>query len=193
MSDTYTMRKLGADKIALLGLFVMALLTARFVVGLRSAILLSEPIPLPGEGISMSVPVGNGWQSDGRWVRREGLLTLASNFPVGASEPTAGVFCRYLTTAEPTTAQARFEREAVRARGNLVQIGEMQTEMLIFTWARIEGQDIPVMFVGIAILPDGGQLDISVVESTGDAEQAERAFRSVVESVSVDVRPGMAA
>lgn len=194
MSDTHSIRKLGGDKIALLGLFVMALLTARFVVGLRSAILLSEPIPLRRAGISVSVPLGNGWQSDGRWVRREGVLTLASNFPVGTGEPSAWILCRYLTTAEPTPTKAHFEREAARAKGVIVQIGEMQTERLIFTWARIEGQDMLVtMFVGIAVLPDGGQLDISVAEYTGDADQAERAFKSVVESVTLDVHPGMAA
>ena len=194
MSDTHSIRKLGGDKIALLGLFVMALLTARFVVGLRSAIVLSEPVPLRNAGISVSVPLGNGWQSDGTWEYQDGVSVLTSNFPVGAGQSTAGVFCRYLTTAEPTTVEARFEREAARIKGVIVQTGEMQTDVLIFAWARIEGQDMPVtMFVGIAVLPDGGQFDVTVAESTGDADQAERAFKRVVESVTLDVRPGMAA
>ncbi len=49
---------------ALLGLFILALLAARFVVALKSAVLLSEPIELPRSGLSVSVPMGNGWYSE---------------------------------------------------------------------------------------------------------------------------------
>lgn len=183
MSDTGTMRKLGADKIALLGLFVGALLTARFVVGLRSALVLSEPIPLPRTGLSMSVPVGNGWQSEGKWSNRN---DLSSFFFVGGSQPTAWVICRYLAIAETATPLMRFERLAGEANGEIVEINEKQTDMLIFEWARVKGRERrTTKLLGTAILPDGGQLDVEVNEITGDARQAEQVFNSVVESVNL--------
>lgn len=186
MSDTYTIRKLGGDKIALLGLFVAALLTARLVVGLRSALVLSEPIPLRRTGLSISVPMGNGWQSKGKWDYHDGASVLSSFFFLGGSEPTAWVICRYLATAETTTPRMRFEREADKVNGVIIEINEMSTDMLILEWAHVKGQEIPrTMFLGTAILPDDGQLDIEVNEITGDAEQAEQVFNRVVESVNL--------
>ncbi|MHC4704810.1 MAG: hypothetical protein ACYTFQ_30045, partial [Planctomycetota bacterium] len=163
-------------------------------VGIRSALVLSEPIPLPGAGISVSVPMGNGWQSAGQWSYSDDGYALKSRFIVGAGKATATVACRYLVTAETMTPQARFQREAAKVGGGIVEMDEMRTDTLIFVWARIRGQEMPVTkFVGTTILPDDRQLDITVMEFTGDTEQAESAFRAVVESVTLDSHPAMAA
>ncbi len=194
MSDTYSIKKLGGDKIALLGLLVLALLTARLVVGIRSALVLSEPIPLPRAGISVSVPIGNGWQSAGHWSYRDDAYILTSSFLAGTGEATAWVLCRYMVTAETTAPQERFDREADEVGGDVVEIDEIRTDTLIFVWARIEVRESPqTMFMGTAILPGDRQLDITVIEITGDAEQAESAFKGVVESANLDSGPGMAA
>jgi len=42
----------------------LALSAAHLVVALKSAVLLSEPIELPHGGLSVSVPMGNGWYSE---------------------------------------------------------------------------------------------------------------------------------
>lgn len=187
MSDASTIRKLGGDKIALLGLFVAALLTARLVVGLRSALVLSEPVPLARAGLSVSVPMGNGWQSEGKWDYLDDASTLSSSFFLGGSQPTALVICQYLATAETTTSRIRFEQTTAEVGGVIIEINETQTDMLIFEWAHVKGQEsLLTMFLGTAILPeDGGQLDIKVVESTGDARQAEQVFKGVVDSVNL--------
>jgi len=186
MSDTYSIRKLGGDKIALLGLFVAALLTARLVVGLRSALVLSEPIPLLRAGLSVSVPMGNGWQSEGKWRYLDGVSALGSSFFLGGSEATALVICQYLPTGDTSASRTRFEQATAEVDGVIIEINEMQTDMLIFEWAHVRGRESSLtMFLGTAILPDGGQLDIKVVESTGDARQAEQVFKSVVESVNL--------
>jgi hypothetical protein len=52
MSETYRFRKPGRDRAALPGLFVLALLTARLAVGLKSAISLSGLIALPCEAFN---------------------------------------------------------------------------------------------------------------------------------------------
>jgi len=187
MSDTSTMRKLGADKIALLGLFMAALLTARFVVGLRSVLVLSEPILLRGTGLSVSVPIGNGWQSEGKWGYLDGVPALSSSFFLAGDKSTALVICQYLATAETTTARMWFEREAEEANGDIAEINEKPTDMLIFEWARVKGREDPLtILLGRADLPGGGQLDIKVFESTGDSRQAEQVFNSVVENVNLD-------
>jgi hypothetical protein len=60
MDKTYDIRKIGGDKIALLGLFVVSLIIAHAIVVSKSAILLSEPITLADTGLSVSMPLGNG-------------------------------------------------------------------------------------------------------------------------------------
>jgi len=130
--------------------------------------------------------MGNGWQSEGKWSYLDGAAALGSSFSFGG-KPTAWVICRYLATAETATPLMRFERQASEANGEIVQeINEKQTDMLIFEWARVKGRKRPTTrLLGTAILPDGGQLDVEVNEITGDAEQAEHVFNSVVESVNL--------
>ena len=59
MDKTYNIKNIGGDKIALLGLIVVSLLIARFIVVSKSVILLSEPITLTDTGLSVSMPEGN--------------------------------------------------------------------------------------------------------------------------------------
>ncbi len=185
MTDTNKVKKLAADKIALLGLFVAALLTARLVVALKSALVLSEPIPLSRTGLSLSVPTGNGWQSQEQWRRQDNNFTLRSDFVPGSGKPTAWVVCRYLLAAETATPQMRLEQKALRNGGVIVQMDQMQTDTLIVDWAHVAGEEIPItIYMGTAELPDNRQLDVEVYEITGDAELAEQAFRAVVESLS---------
>ena len=71
MDKTYDIRKIGGDKIALLGLFIVSLLIARALVVSKSAILLSEPTRLTRSGLSVSMPEGNGWKSEGKWIGKK--------------------------------------------------------------------------------------------------------------------------
>ena len=183
MSDSYSIRKFGGDKIALLGLLVAALLTARLVVGLRSALVLSEPIPLHRADLSVAVPMGNGWQSGGKWLDHKGIFILGSTFFIGPSD-TAWVFCRYTANAGATTPQMWFEREKGKVDGVIIEIDEMRTDTFIMEWAQVKAHEGQLtMFLGAVSLPDDGRLDIQVVEVTGDAKQAEQVFGSIVESV----------
>ena len=188
MSETYNIRKLGGDKIALLGLFAISLLTARFVVGLRSTLLLSEPIPLQGAGLSVSVPTGNGWQSQEGWASDGSSFILSSGFSAG----TAGVICRYQPARGMAAPQMRFEQKARKYKGLIVEIDQMVTDSLIFDRARVKGNESPLTaFLATTILPGDWLLDIEVYEITGDVELAEQAFNRVVESVKLeDSRPG---
>ena len=64
MSETYEAKKYWADKIAMSGLFIGAVLIARLIIVSRSAVVLSEPIKSNCAALSVSIPAGNGWQSE---------------------------------------------------------------------------------------------------------------------------------
>ncbi len=186
MAEKHDIRKLGGDKIALLVLFALSLLAARFVVALKSKIAFSAPIPLPRTGLSVSVPTGKGWRGQGRWVRQGNAFILGSSFSPGSGKSTAEVICRYRATTGMIAPKLQFDQKAREHDGKIVETDRMDTDSLTFDWARIQGRNIPLtMFLATTVLPDDRQLDIEVYEYTGDADWAEQAFRGVVERVSL--------
>ena len=185
MDKTYDIRKIGGDKIALLGLFIIALLIARIIVASRSALVLSEPIKLTYTGLSVSMPEGNGWKSEKQWKHHENAFSLSSSFALGSSRPTAWAQCRYLLAAEPTTPQMRFEQKALEFEGQIVKMDQTKTDTLTFYWALIEQPQTPLSFIfGTAKLQNNHQLDIEVHQIMGDDEMAERTFKRIVKTLS---------
>ena len=195
MSEAYNIRKLGGDKIALLGLFAVSLITARLVVGLRSTLILSEPIQLQLAGLSISVPTGNGWQRQEGWATDGSSFILSSRFSSAPGHETAGVICMYRSARGMATPTTRFEQRARKYNGLIVEVKQTMTNSLIFEWARIKGEEARVtVFLATTPLPGNRLLDIEVYEITGDAEQAEQVFNRVIESVNLeDGRPRTAA
>ena len=169
---------------ALLGLFILALLAARLVVALKSAVLLSEPIELPRSGLSLSVPMGNGWYSEEKWECQENTFVVSSVLSLASDNPVAQARCRYLLAAEPTAHRIRFEQRASEVDGTIVKTDQTQTAALTIDWAHIEKPEILLdMFMGTAELPNKRQLDIEVNQITGDTELAEQTFRAIVTSL----------
>jgi hypothetical protein len=189
MDKTYDIKKIGGDKIALLGLFVVALLIARLIVASKSALILSEPIILAQAGLSVSMPSGNGWKSEKQWNyhKNASSFSLSSNFSPGSGKPTAWAHCRYLLAAETTTPQIRFEQMASEVDGAIIKTDWMQIDTLTIDWALIEKPQTPLSFIfGTAKLPNNHQLDIEVHQIMGDAEMAELAFKRIVKSLNFE-------
>lgn len=185
MDKTYDIRKIEGDKIALLGLFIVALLIAHIIVVSKSALVLSEPITLTHTGLSVSMPAGNGWKSEKQWRDQENGFFLSSSFALGSSRPTAWAQCRYLLAAEPTTPQMRFEQKALEVEGAIIKLDRMRIDTLIIDWALIEKPQTPLSFIfGTAKLPNNHQLDIEVHQVMGDTEMAERTFKRIVKTLS---------
>ncbi len=184
MNETAEGIKPGGDKIALLGLFVIALLIAQLIVGSRSAILLSEPIELTHTGLSVSIPLGNGWQSKKTWVFHDNAFILGSNYATNPSKPTALAQCQYRFAADIFTPQELFKQKALEVTGVIVNTDQVQTDTLVFDWAHINTPQINLhMFIGTALLPGNHQLNIEVHEIAGNFDIAEKAFISIINKV----------
>jgi len=187
MNDTYGTNKPGYDKIALLGLFITALLMAHFIVVFKSRISFSDPIRLSQAGLSVSIPVGQAWQSDRQWQYRENMFSLSSLFPRGSVRPTAWANCRYLLSAETTPPQMRFEQRVSEIGAVIVETNQTQTDTLTIDWARIDKPEVHFsMFLGTARLPDNRQLDIEVSQIAGDGELAELVFKHIIETLKFE-------
>ncbi len=189
MGRTYEMLKFGGDKIALLGLFVAALLLARLLVISRSSIILSEPIELTYGGISVSMPAGNGWKCSGQWRYMDSSLTLSSSLTGSSGSPVASAHCRYLLAAERKSPAERFENKAAEIEGRIVKVGRTEEGEIAIDWAQMEkAKTLFSMFLGTCRLPDERQFEIEVNEIAGEAAMAERVFKKIVASISFEDR-----
>lgn len=181
MNGTYGTKKPGYDKIALLGLFIAALLMARFIVVFKSKLLFSDPISLSQTGLSVSMPVGQSWQSEKQWKYQNNMFTISSLFPLGSKEPTTWANCRYLLSAETTTPQMRFEQRESEIDAVIAETNQTQIDTLTIDWARIDKPEVYFsMFFGTARLPDNRQLDIEVNQIAGDGDLAEQVFKHII-------------
>jgi hypothetical protein len=187
MNDAHGTYNPGYDKIALLGLFIVALLSARLVVTFKSRIAFSKPIPLPQTGLSISMPKGYSWQSDKQWQYQENFFTISSLFPLGSDKPTTWANCRYLLSAEKTTPQMRFEQVASEINAAVVESNHIQADSITIDWARIDKPEfLFTVFYGTARLPDNRQLDIEVRHISSDGRFAEQAFQGMIESLKFE-------
>jgi hypothetical protein len=187
MNDTHDTNKPGYDKIALLGLFIAALLMARLIVVFKSRIVFSKPIPLPQSGLSVSMPSGYSWQSEKQWTYQENMFTISCLFPLGSDRPTTWANCRYQLSAETITPQMRFERTASEIDAVIVETKQTQINGIMIDWARIEKPEfLFTVFYGTAGLPDNRQLDIEVRHIASDGRFAERAFQGIIENLKFE-------
>ena len=137
MDGTYEIRRRWVNKIAFLGLFIVALLIARFIVVWRSAIVLSEPIELDCAGLSVSIPAGNGWQSEKQWKYQQNSFTLGSFFNPGSGSITAAVSCRYLLAATKATPDVLFEEKTSAVGGSkIAKTGQIEIGRPGFSFAK---------------------------------------------------------
>jgi hypothetical protein len=183
-------QKQGGDKIGLLGLFVLAVIAAYFTVALKSAVKLSEPIPLPHTGLSMSIPVGNGWHSEQRWMYHESTFILSSIFALQPEKATGWAHCQYKWAAKRAAPEDRFAWKASDVDGEIVETGRTQADGLTVDWVCIERADLLLTtFWGTAELPNGRQLDIEVHQIFSDPELAKRIFNQILENLSFKINP----
>lgn len=194
MSGFRDIKKQGGDKIGLLGLFVLAIVSAYITVALKSAIKLSEPIPLPHTGLSISMPVGNGWHSEQRWMYRESTFIVSSFFAVQPERATGWAHCQYQWAAKKVTPEDRFAWKASEVDGGIVETGRTQADGLTFDWARIERADfLLTTYWGTAELPNSRQLDIEVHQVFSDPELSKRIFNRILENLSFEDDPSIEA
>jgi len=206
MYKSYETTKYSADKIALFGFLVFALLIAGLIVRIKKAVVYSEPIKLNHSGLSVSVPAGNGWQSEMQWKFHENTFLLYSIFNADLSSPTVFVFCTYHLSIPAADKNELFNQKAESVGGTVLKTGQIQNGTLNFDWAQIktnpEDSKITLkkhlqkdtsappktktkqialdnLFYATAQLPDNRMLDIEVSQSN-NYDLAEKLFGQII-------------
>jgi hypothetical protein len=180
-----------AEKIALPVILVISLLAARLVVGLRSVIRLSAPLELSRSGLSVSMPLGNGWQCEEKWRYGDAGFTLSSAFSVAQSSRgginQAYARCHYLLAPQGGTLQERVKREATDLGGEVVETGQVTVGSFVVDWARIKadaGERGPFEIIfGVCPLAAGRQLEIEVIQTEEEQGLAQQVFDKIVKGI----------
>ncbi|MBN2138322.1 MAG: hypothetical protein JW720_10990 [Sedimentisphaerales bacterium] len=190
MNGTYDTKVSIRVKVAFLGLFVLALASARVMVALRSTIILSAPIELSHAGFAVRMPDGNGWQSPDQWDYRQRAFTLYGTFTPNSPRPLASARCTCVFPAEIIDPQQRFTNLEEKLDGHIIKSGQIETEIAVVDWACIQKNDSwsGTMF-GMADLPYNRRIEIEVEEGAGDMDMAEQVFRAITESLVITESP----
>ncbi len=187
MEESYETKRYTAQILALLGLFALSLLVARFVIAVKTSLSFSEPIRLDYASLSVVVPRGNGWQSDGQWKYYRNTFTLSSLFDSGPGGTRAGTHCQYRLAPMNVPKEVIFEQKAAAVDGFIEASGQKPAGSFTIDWVHIKKQGLPFdVFFGIAELPNNHQINIEVYQRGGDAELAKRVFQRVLDDINLE-------
>lgn|GEM_PF-1309753 len=184
MDNASEKNKMAVNRVAFLGLLILGVLVARFLVAVRSGVSLSSPITLAPAGLSVSVPTGNGWSNEQAWTRNSDAFTLGGAFALSPGRPSAIVQCRCRFAAADATNRDYLKDVAAGIEGRILEKGVIETAGIKIDWVLVSQRGILFKtFYATAILPYNRQLDIEVHEATGDLDWARTIFEAIAGSV----------
>lgn len=186
-TEGHEIKTRGADKIALLGLFVLSILIAYGIVSIRSAVVFEYPIKLMDTGLSVSIPSGDGWQSRQRWLFEGDSFSLNSAFTADQSSPEVVLRFRYLLVVSDASSGEHFEQKLLVFGGELVETGQIETSSFHINWGKVlQRGGTSGIYFGTVMLPDSHHLDVEVHYLSGDDDFAEQVFKGAVESIKFE-------
>jgi hypothetical protein len=176
------------EKIALAVILLISLLVARVMVEIRGVVRMTPPIQLSRSGLSVKMPRGSGWKSDGKWTYEDDSFAINSLFAVRVGRIQSYARCRYILASEQQAIEDRFSKDAELMKGEVVETGRMDVnqagdEKLVIVWARISGEDGFEMMTGVCALAGGRELEIDVLETGDSADLAQNIFEKIVKGI----------
>jgi hypothetical protein len=190
LMDIDKVKRYSLTELALLAVFVVGLLTAHLIVKLRARVFLSDLVPLPGFGVSVSMPAGPGWDRMGAWQYEDSgnSMILVSKL-VAPSRGGMVVRWRFIFSTPDGSEQELLERKA----------GEISTVIQSFDTI---GQECPMVYarmllpqspreevyLGVMRLGFNRSLELLVRSSGLGTDHGENVLKTLAESVQY--RPG---
>lgn len=172
-----------AEKVSLLVIFIISLLAAWLVITFRSGIQLSAPIELNLSGLSVSLPLGGGWQCERQWKHDDDGFTISSAFAVGAGTNQSYTRCHYLLASRQLTPEERFGEVSAGIGGEVVKMSQTTTGPFVVDWAKITGDAGFEMMFGVCSLPAGRELEIEVLQTADEDGLAKSIFERIVKNI----------
>ena len=175
-------KKYSLEQVALLVMFAFGLLVAGLIVALRGRIGLSGPIELPHSGLAVSLPEGRGWERSAGWsYETPNEFNLSAHLRVG-NQLAAVVHCRYLLASREIDPERVLASKMAAATLQATGSGQIINDVRIHWVQAGRAGGLADTFLGVAILPHGRVLEISVRAPT-DPVLAGKVFRLIAEGI----------
>lgn len=191
--DTEKIKRYSLVEVALLMIFMLGLLIAGLIVKLRARVILSDPIALPGFGLSVSIPSGPGWERTPAWQYEdaENSMTLIGQFRRPGRGQTE-VRWRFVFSTPAGSERELLERQAQRIGAVIQSFGRMGQDCpLIYARMLIPSAAQDEVYMGMMRLDANRSLELLVSSSEIGGIHGESVLRSMVGSIQY--RPGQEA
>lgn len=190
--DDELSKRYSLVEIGLLAFFVLALMLAQLVVNLRQRVTLSEPVALPGSGVSVSHPKGAGWESTKSWqYETDNSLNLVSKHIYGSKRNAlVEVRWRYGLCCPAGSARELLEQRAAAASATFGRIYTIQQEVpMAYAAISSPGELNRTYYVGIARLDYGRTIELQVLPQHFHAGNGEELFLKLAGSLRYTPSP----
>ena len=183
--DIEKVKRYSLVEVALLTIFMLGLLIAGLIVKLRARVILSDLIPLPGSGLSVSLPEGSGWERTTGWQYEdsENSMMLIAKFGDPARSSMA-VRWRFIFSTPDGSERELLEQKAQEI-GAIIQsfdtIGQdcpiVYTKMFLTTAPRDE------VYMGLVRLDPNRSVELLVKSYGFGGFHGENVLKLVAESI----------
>lgn len=146
----------------LLLLFACGLGLAMLLVKVRSAVHLSAPISLPGEGLSVVLPLGSGWKALTEWsYEQDNSFALIAIFSPERM-PLAEVRWQYRLADKPLSAEELLKQCALRFSGTVSTIEKFEGQLTFYWLFLFPSTDEERMLLAAAVPRQGRALLLQI-------------------------------
>ncbi len=178
--------------LALMAMFVAGLIAANYLVKTRSQIKLSDPIILPQVGLKISMPEGPNW-SHTPWQPGNNAFALLAIFKPDPSRPQIQVLAILRPTPLDIGPVDIINQKAQQLRAEEFEVKSTKINDYMAYSVVISSRTTPyAVAFAILTLDDKLQLDIEVLDTTGDRLHAADILDKILHSVeleSMEIQP----
>ena len=183
--DIEIIKRYSLVEVALLAIFFIGLLTAHLIVKVRSQVILSEPIALPGSGLSVSVPDNAGWTHSAAWQYDdlENGMMLVSQF-TGSAHSRRVVRWNFVFVSPDISEKELLEQKAEKIDAVIQNFGKTDRECpMVYARMLLSQSSRQEIYWGVMRLGLGRSIELLVSSEGPSGYHGENIFKSLVKSV----------
>ena len=170
--------------LALMAMLVAGLLFANYLVKTRSVINLSDPIILPQVGLKIAMPSGSGWVHDSQWRAGNNAFVLLGALNPDSTKPLVQVVATLKPTPRDLKPEDIFFQKAAEIKAGKFEPRQLNLNGLTAYSVMLRSQTSPYAFAfSIITLTDKLQLELEILETTGDEIFADQLLDKILHSI----------
>lgn len=158
------------------------------LVKLRSAVALSDPIALPGEGLSVVLPVGPGWKTLNEWTyEQDNRFALIAVYSLQGALPIE-VRWQYCLAEMPASPESLLQQIAARFTGAVTPIKKFEGPLPFYQIHMFSRTDGEQMLLAAAV-PQEGRALLLQLKSYSDSSYLPELFEQLAAHVQFHPDP----